>query len=34
VAVPFLKIDKAGSKIVLPGASKTALEKLAEFIYS
>lgn len=36
VAVPFesLKIDKAGSKILLPGASKTALEKLAEFKYS
>jgi sporulation protein YlmC with PRC-barrel domain len=36
VAVPFesLKIDKAGEKIVLPGASKTALEKLAEFKYS
>jgi sporulation protein YlmC with PRC-barrel domain len=36
VAVPFesLKIDKAGSKIVLPGASKPALEKLAEFKYS
>jgi sporulation protein YlmC with PRC-barrel domain len=35
VAVPFesLKIDKAGDKIVLPGASKTALEKLAEFKY-
>jgi sporulation protein YlmC with PRC-barrel domain len=36
VAVPFesLKIDKAGNKIVLPGASKTALENLAEFKYS
>jgi sporulation protein YlmC with PRC-barrel domain len=35
VAVPFesLKIDKAGDKIVLPGASKTALEKLTEFKY-
>jgi sporulation protein YlmC with PRC-barrel domain len=35
VAVPFesLKIDKAGSKIILPGASKTALEKLTEFKY-
>jgi sporulation protein YlmC with PRC-barrel domain len=35
VAVPFesLKIDKAGSKIVLPGASKTALKKLTEFKY-
>jgi sporulation protein YlmC with PRC-barrel domain len=36
VAVPFesLKIDETGSKIVLPGASKLALEKLAEFKYS
>jgi sporulation protein YlmC with PRC-barrel domain len=35
VAVPFesLKIDKVGNKILLPGASKTALEKLAEFKY-
>ena len=35
VAIPFesLKIDKAGDKIVLPGASKTALEKLTEFKY-
>jgi hypothetical protein len=35
VAVPFesLKIDKDGNKIVLPGASKAALEKLAEFNY-
>jgi sporulation protein YlmC with PRC-barrel domain len=35
VAVPFesLQIDKATGKIVLPGASKTALEKLAEFKY-
>jgi hypothetical protein len=33
VAVPFdsLKIDKAGGKIVLPGASKTALGQLDEF---
>jgi sporulation protein YlmC with PRC-barrel domain len=33
VAVPFesLKIDKAAGKIVLPGASKTALEKLNEY---
>src|ERR1700687_2811665 len=35
VAVPFesLKIEMASGKIALPGASKTALEKLAEFKY-
>jgi sporulation protein YlmC with PRC-barrel domain len=35
VAVPYdsLKIDEAGKKIVLPGASKDELKKLAEFKY-
>jgi hypothetical protein len=36
VALPFesLKIDKAAKKVVLPGASKGALEKLTEFKYT
>ncbi len=36
VAVPFesLKIDPAGTKIDLPGASKKALEELTEFKYT
>jgi hypothetical protein len=36
VALPFesLKIDKAGKKVVLPGGSKGALEKLTEFKYT
>jgi hypothetical protein len=35
VAVPFdnLKIDDAGKKLVLPGATKDELKKLAEFKY-
>jgi sporulation protein YlmC with PRC-barrel domain len=35
VAVPYdtLQIDDSGGKIVLPGASRDALEKLAEFKY-
>ena len=35
VAVPYdsLKIDEAGKKVVLPGASKDELKKLAEFKY-
>jgi hypothetical protein len=35
VAVPFdnLKIDDAGKKVVLPGATKDELKKLAEFKY-
>jgi hypothetical protein len=36
VALPFesLKIDKGGKKIVLPGGSKSELERLAEFKYT
>jgi sporulation protein YlmC with PRC-barrel domain len=35
VAVPYdsLKIDEAGKKVVLPGASKDELKKLADFKY-
>jgi sporulation protein YlmC with PRC-barrel domain len=35
VAVPFdsLKIDEAGKKVTLPGASKDELKKLADFKY-
>jgi sporulation protein YlmC with PRC-barrel domain len=35
VAVPYdsLKIDEAGKNVVLPGASKDELKKLAEFKY-
>lgn len=35
IAVPYdsLKIDDAGKKVVLPGASKDELKKLAEFKY-
>jgi hypothetical protein len=35
VAVPYdsLKIDETGKKVVLPGASKDELKKLAEFKY-
>jgi sporulation protein YlmC with PRC-barrel domain len=35
VAVPYdsLKIDEAGKKVVLPGASQDELKKLAEFKY-
>jgi sporulation protein YlmC with PRC-barrel domain len=35
VAVPYdsLKVDEAGKKVVLPGASKDELKKLAEFKY-
>jgi sporulation protein YlmC with PRC-barrel domain len=35
VAVPYdsLKVDEAGKKVVLPGASKEELKKLAEFKY-
>jgi sporulation protein YlmC with PRC-barrel domain len=35
VAVPYdsLQIDPAGGKVVLPGATRDALEKLAEFKY-
>jgi sporulation protein YlmC with PRC-barrel domain len=35
VAVPYdsLKIDEGGKKVVLPGASKDELKKLAEFKY-